>query len=274
MAEAKTKKVIGPIWGWLLFTILGFIVYQFIGAVADMVIMSFKPDYQIGPLCVTASLIFFFIYIAANKLGFNGLFNLQNTGKAFLMASVPLAVIAVIGFLEATEITVTKEAFWISAMAGVCEEVTYRIIPIAHMMRCYSDKKKLWIPLALTAFAFSSIHLINALAGASLSVTLLQVYGCLGYGVLLGAIYMRTGCSLVLILFHFINDILAFMDTEAVEAGGIMTDKALATGDMISIILFSTLQIILGIWLIRKTKREEIMALWSKIWHKEKTENE
>ena len=102
-------------------------------------------------------------------------------------------------------------------------------------------------------------------ADKDLSGTLTQALLTFFTGVFFGAVYLRTGNIWPLILCHSLHDIMTF------SAG----DKLVALGvdfpDWITAFLcvIEGLLLICGLYMLRRSKRAEIMALWDKRWSRD-----
>lgn len=274
----KEKKVIGPVIGCLLYTVLGAILYMVLAAfIGGLIDAATTKQMIIAPLLAAVfSILYAVIYQKKNKDVFDGIFKWENMGFGFLLL-IPVLVFALLTLILAATITKHKMGFSVSLaasaiMAGVCEEITYRGIPAAHMMRCYNDSKKIWVVMLLTSFLFSFIHAFNILSGAAVGFTLLQLLRAFTLGMLLCAAYLRTGSIIPCIVLHFLNDFIVFFDQDMYGTGGISKNaEAFGAQDIIVGLIFAVIFAVVAIYAVRPAKREEIMQLWSKKWSKVNT---
>ena len=84
-----------------------------------------------------------------------------------------------------------------------------------------------------------------------------------GIGMILGAVYLRTGNLWPTILGHMSVDFMEFIRGDLGSSGGIMS--GIGVGDWITIVA-GVVGIILGLYLIRPSKRAEIVDLWKAKW--------
>lgn len=102
-----------------------------------------------------------------------------------------------------------KEAVIIGIIAAIPEEYLYRGIILGNLLRSTSfiksRGKRVIITLVISSFVFSLAHVSNILTQTA-SVTLFKVIQVLGYGAILGAMYMSTGSLFFSIAIHFMID--------------------------------------------------------------------
>jgi membrane protease YdiL (CAAX protease family) len=138
------------------------------------------------------------------------------------------------------------EAVVIAIAPAIFEEVIFRGIFI-HNMRAsgYSDMKCLWISAAF----FSLVHLTN-LVGQPPLIIGLQVIYAFSVGLVLGAIYIRNGSLLQVMIIHFLIDFFSniFMD-------------APTSASWTQIGIFAALLIcegIYGVWLVARNRGDKL----------------
>lgn len=156
-------------------------------------------------------------------------------------------------------------------MAGVCEEIIFRLIPGSCFMRQWRDEKKIPVVVAFSAITFGLIHASNIIIGASIPITIMQVVAAGLMGVLFCAVYLRSGNILIPMLMHFITDTICFMDSTQVSERGVMIAK-LSFINFVDTAVCIVLAAI-GIYLIRPAKRAEIIALWDKKFSRNEMSN-
>lgn len=153
--------------------------------------------------------------------------------------------------------------FALALMAGVCEETAFRGLPLSYLMRQWKDEKKIPVALLLSAVLFGLAHGGNLFAGADPGITLLQVGGTMAIGVFLGAVYLRSGNLWPVIVIHTLNDVLAFLNTADISGGVMVAD---VTPRDLRDLMLSVVLAGVGLWLIRPSKRAEILDLWREKW--------
>lgn len=182
-----------------------------------------------------------------------------------VMIWIPSIVILITrGSLDAPTISTVG----MSLMAGCCEEATFRGLPASYLMRQWDKEKQVLTTVLFTSTIFGLFHISNLVAGADLKSTVLQVYTSFCMGVLLCAIYLRTGNLLVTIILHTLHDIVSVMDTSIYVSDGVLAEIPLM--DWIINIVQTSVLAIVGFYLIRPKMRDDIVALWTEKWGKEK----
>ena len=151
----------------------------------------------------------------------------------------------------------------VAIMAGASEEVIFREIGISYLARQWRDENKI-IPIALIpAVAFSLTHLTNLGTMSSIGSLLTQVLLSVFFGIFFSAVYLRTGNVWPLIIAHSLHDILGFSTSAGVVAMGVTEFPDWTTGYLIVI---EAAMAICGLYMLRKSKRAEIIELWDRKW--------
>lgn len=152
----------------------------------------------------------------------------------------------------------------IALEAGICEELIFRGIPFANMMRVNKDQKHIIKYVILSSLLFGGIHLINLTAGAGLAATLSQVVAGLGMGMTFAALYFRCGSILPGIILHTITDFAAFLSA-AFSAGadaesiGILQSSGNPVNEIFKAIIMVAIFGGYALFLLRKKKREGVV---------------
>lgn len=160
----------------------------------------------------------------------------------------------------------TFSTFCIALQAGVTEEAMFRAIPIALMMYMAKDSKRIYAAMIISALFFGCSHFYNIIAGAALNTTLIQVASCISSGFIYAAIYLRTGSIIPCMVYHFGEDIIGTMLVS--NATGLMTESIFTFETYIGVALLAIVEIAIGLFLVRKVKREEILQTWADKWAK------
>lgn len=158
-------------------------------------------------------------------------------------------------------------AFFYAFAPGLGEEVIFRIIPISLAMRS-RNKNIIATVLIVTSLIFGLVHSANMLAGADPVQTLMQVIYATGLGLTYAAIYLRTGNMWVSVFMHTFTDFNAYFGMSGQQSGGVLADKV----TMMVVIGLGALSVIFftnALVAFRKSKREEIPAVWDRIWGRE-----
>lgn len=252
--------VIMPIWCMIMASILGAIF----GA------GLFGPDNAAATSVATAAaaLLCLAIHRSWFKGEFDGSLKLKNFGLGMLLL-LPSLLFFVTNLTEVSFKTLTPAAvltaFCMALGPGVMEEVAFRGLAGSNFMRVWRDEKKLVPVVTLTALLFGLVHISNILAGAGKAVSFTQAVYSFGAGVMFAAVYLRTGSLLPSILVHTLVDMSAFMTSELMESGGVLSGNSFDPSMLITGLLGLALAV-LGFWYIRPAKRAEILSLWSEKW--------
>ena len=146
-------------------------------------------------------------------------------------------------------------------MAGFCEEAAFRGIGVSYLMRQWKTEEKIPYVVVLTSVCFGLLHGVNLISGAAVGITLLQIAAAGCIGVFLCAVFLRSGNLWVPILIHTLHDVLSLLFLP----GGAVLTQAVQADDLLDLLL-TVLLGAAGIYMIRKSKRGEIVALWQEKW--------
>ena len=154
----------------------------------------------------------------------------------------------------------------LSFAAGVTEELIFRSLTLANLMRVWHTRGRMMAGVLITSMVFGLVHLSNiSLAGAELWNTVVQAGSAVCFGIFISAVYLRCGSILPCMFYHFYHDVLSMLFMKMTEAGGIaekFTSFSLAEN-----LIFDVILLIWGLYLLRKSKYEEIREIWDEKWH-------
>lgn len=150
----------------------------------------------------------------------------------------------------------------ISLRAGVFEETVFRGIPVSIMMKNRPGRGRMWAAALITAAVFGLIHMGNMSAGAALNGAIVQSVNALCLGLFLAAIYLRSGNILLTMVFHTLHDVIALTDPDQVT--GVYTTTSFSTFDLAILAAAAAAFAAAGIYLLRKSKWEEIKSNFTK----------
>jgi hypothetical protein len=83
------------------------------------------------------------------------------------------------------------------------------------------------------------------------------------FGIFFSAVYLRTGNIWPLIIVHSLHDLLAFSASAGITAMGVGEFPDWTTGYLI---LIEAAMAVCGLYMLRKSKRAEIIELWDRKW--------
>ena len=161
---------------------------------------------------------------------------------------------------------ISAAAFGTTLAAGVAEEVAFRELPISYMARRWTDEKYILAMVLIPGIVFGLMHLTNALLGSMGStVGARDIWGCMRqatlsifFGIFFSAVYVRTACIWPLLITHILHDALVLSASAYIED----------VPDWMMIVWFVIEGglALYGLYLVRKEKHREIMALWNRKW--------
>jgi membrane protease YdiL (CAAX protease family) len=157
-----------------------------------------------------------------------------------------------------------------AVMAGTAEEVAFREIGISYLARQWKDENKIILMAVIPAVAFGLTHVTNFVMDKDLSTALTQALMTFFMGVFYAAVYLRTGNIWPLILCHSLHDIMTFsVGTSAAALGLEYPDWITMYIGVLEVLLF-----VCGLYMLRRSKRAEIIALWNHRWSRDTVVNE
>ena len=157
---------------------------------------------------------------------------------------------------------ISISALLTSIMAGAGEEVAFREVGTSYLARQWKDESKIVLMAVIPAVAFSLIHLTNSVTDMDLVSVLEQMLLTFFLGVFFGAVYIRTGNIWPLILGHSLHDIITF----SAKAKLSLLGMDLPDWFVVLITVIEAGLLISGLYMLRKSKRSEIITLWNKRW--------
>lgn len=152
----------------------------------------------------------------------------------------------------------------LSFEAGIYEETSYRGIPVFIMMKNAPSRGRMWMVIVITSVMFGLIHMVNLISGAAPAAAAVQTVYALSIGFLLGAIYMRTGNILLTMVYHSVHDVISMMNPTQVT--GVMLQTSYSIPELALTAGECVLFIAAALFLLRKSKWEEIRKTWADIW--------
>ena len=222
---------------------------------------------------VLTGLLALFIHKGWYAGDYEGSLKFRNFGKGLLML-LPFFVILVLNSLGIDFSSLTAEnalaLFVASAAPGFVEEVAFRGLAGANFMRTWRTEKKIVLSVTLTSIVFGVAHLLNLSEGAGVIVTFSQVFYAFGFGIILSAVFLRTGSLLPSIVIHTLLDFTAFLNQGGNKA---LTDDGSFDLAMLVSIILGLILAAFGYYYIRPAKRKEILAIWEKKWSLDKADD-
>lgn len=154
-------------------------------------------------------------------------------------------------------------------MAGFSEEIIFREIAISYMTKRWKTEKMIPVIAGISGLMFGLTHITNAVGGGKITDFIYQAVLSVFFGYFFSAVYLRKGNVWALILAHSVYDILALSYVQGLYNVGI---KKLP--DQVAVVIFAV-ELMLGAYgyfLIRRSKRKEILEFWKSKWGNENLE--
>ena len=164
------------------------------------------------------------------------------------------------GMLSATSLAVALSA-------GVCEEAAFRGMTVSYLMRQWRGQSSIPSTIILSSVLFGLVHGSNILVGAPVAKTIIQILSATATGCFLGALFLRSGNLIPLMIMHFLFDVVAFMSASNIKENGAFNENAISSiADVSFELVLGAAFIALTIYLTRPAVRGEICEMWEKKW--------
>lgn len=261
-----TKLMERPIPSFIIIFLVFFIISSILSYVFGELLSGIIPELAKSVGLIISTLIIAFLYAYLFKI--KNFFSFSNFKSAIILIS-PLIIFIIGNLLDSNLAISSGYALIIAIISGIApgifEEIIFRGVVISYLMKFFKNSKSIiWI-LIVSALIFGIVHLFNVFAGAPLDTTLFQFFYTFAVGIILGAVYLRTGNLWAPIIIHSIVDIIAFISSTTSSIGVLQAGLVLDITNIIFLI-GSIIAIILGIYYIRSDKHNEILVLWEEKW--------
>ena len=280
----KHKLFDRPFLGGLVAIVIAFIIISnlsFIPVLCIEVIRGLFPEVSISAELdnnvkyigfILASLVCLLLFrLWFHKDGSKGCFpraGLRNKEAwLFVLCGLLMDVILTFGdyaFTKTIPVMPTVSTVLISLQAGVNEETIYRAVPVSIMMKNNPSRRRMWAAALITALVFGLVHMGNVVAGASLNGAVVQSANALCMGLFFAAVYLRSGNILLTIVFHTLHDVIAL--TDPAQVTGVFTKASFSAFSLILPAAIAAAYAAAAVFLLRKSKWDEIQATWANIW--------
>lgn len=193
----------------------------------------------------------------------------STTGLLIALPALCFAACNFIGF-EPSYLEKMNPIPWVLLMAaspGVSEEIIFRGIPTSNWMRLGCDSRSIISSTVATSLAFSLVHGMNSLLGAAISTTIFQLFYSMCLGIVFNAVYLNCGSILPSIIMHTLIDFTGYLFI-SMESNGILTNELSFGFSFWATLAMSILMLAWGIYLLRPSKSDQIIALWQKKCHR------
>jgi membrane protease YdiL (CAAX protease family) len=152
-------------------------------------------------------------------------------------------------------------------MAGISEEAVCRGMSASYLMRQWKDKNRILSVIFVSSAIFALIHAFNVFAGAPLGMTGIQIVNAFSIGCFFCALFIRSGSLIPSMVFHTLNDIIAFTDVSSIGEGGAYNSTAsISVSDTVIVIILDLIYLGITLFLVRPSVRNQVRELWDKKW--------
>ena len=174
-------------------------------------------------------------------------------------------MVLTLSFGQITAPTVSMLVLALSA--GIGEEIMFRSVAVAYLMRMIKTNRGVVIMMVFTSVVFGLAHFSNMVAGAGLAITVLQVIGAGCMGMVLCYAFLKSGNIMATMLLHGMTDFVCFLDaSQTSDAVMIVTKPTIAN----YIDLAATIALL--IWVIVRLKKpgelDSIREFWAGKWNR------
>ena len=273
MGKYIDKILDRPIVSTVAFLALDFIIMAFFILIFEKIFKFIVPslgDVVINSITtIIVAIVFLLIYMRYMRDKLQNLISTKNL-KFALILIIP-SVITLIFNLVSNVVEGHLVFNYIVIIAGIApgfiEELVFRGFIISNLMRLRKNKNlSIYLIVALSAIPFGLIHIVNIVVGANVSYSILQSFFAICLGIILAAVYLRTGNLIGSIIIHSLIDIagLANSDLFSTKIAGLIS-QAPSSFEYIFTISISIFLLILGLYYIRKEKWDDIDKVWEDI---------
>ncbi len=110
---------------------------------------------------------------------------------------------------------------------SIFEETVFRILPVRFFAARLSSKRDEVLLILVTSAAFGLFHLVNLFSGASFSYTVLQIIFASCIGAFFCVLFLRTGSPLLIVVLHFVHDVVTGFNTPELDRGIIYSGEVM-----------------------------------------------
>lgn len=139
-------------------------------------------------------------------------------------------------------------------MVGIAEELIFRGVLLNGCLDFFGESTVSSIrkAIVISSFIFGVFHIFNVLIGASLTGSIVQAINAIVLGMMLGAIYVRSGKNLwPCIVIHGFHDCVSFMQSGMLSGSGI---KDAVSGYNMAMLRTIAILVLVSMFLMRKKK--------------------
>lgn len=185
------------------------------------------------------------------------------TGLPILAIAAAQLVLSIVqadpGYFSHTKLIVSTITIY--TLTGIFEELLFRGVVLNAFQDAFAAKRAgtIWVSLILSALAFGLMHLANLASGQNVVGTLMQVIEATAVGLCFGAVYLRCRNIWVVVILHALTDLSRAIGTNAQTAVDAQNANVNAAASILSILPSLVILLGLTLFLLRKSKMEELV---------------
>ena len=149
--------------------------------------------------------------------------------------------------------------------AGFIEELIFRGILIAPMLRKEQSRESVYKALIISSVVFGLIHGTNAIGGAPIDSSIMQVVTASLLGIVFGVVFLCTGNLWLSVILHTVHDIIAFSNVGATNEAGMIT-KGVTLSSWLDLALCIALAVYMNMYIRKEPVMNDVINLWRGKW--------
>lgn len=139
--------------------------------------------------------------------------------------------------------------------AALFEEYYFRVVLQTAIFRATKGSQAIYLSVFVSSLLFSLSHLIVNYTPSNASGVLLQTVATFGFGMYMGALFLRTRNVFWPLLLHAVNDF-----TSVISSGSIHPSNVQSIGTLINQLFTTLIFILIALFILRKSKHQEIIS--------------
>lgn len=256
-----------------LLIIIGMNLITIIPVLAGVDIQSTDGQVLGAVIQCVVSLVALLVYQLKFREEFDGVFGWSTTGLVLALPAAAYFVTNLFDFesmsfmWDIASVNPPLASLVIAAAPGISEEVMFRNLPISNWLRVRCERRDVISIAIITSVLFGCVHALNALVGANVGSTVFQVFYACALGIMFAAVFLRCGSIWPTMIMHTLLDFTAFLFMDLSKSGLITSELTIGLAFYVTVAI-SIAAAAWGIYLLRPSKLDEVVALWNAKWHK------
>lgn len=261
-----------PIIGSLVLAFFVYILANIVCVIINFPLTKFVPGYpMVGPVGVIAAFLLFNLFFCwwfrpdVESLIKGG--NMKEGVRfiiVFIIYWILGEVVSVI--TEGTKLAIPSFTSVSTAIyAGFFEELVFRGMLIAPMLRRDQSRKSVYTALIVSSVVFGLIHGMNVIGGAPIDSSIMQVVTAALLGIIFGVAFLCTGNLWLGVLLHTVHDIIAFSNVGATSEAGIIT-KGVTISTWLDLAMCIAVAVYANMYIRKEPVMNDVIKLWRGKW--------